>query len=70
MLWWANQVLRPFGWALVWNRGPDGSISEVYPATLDTGPDPDLPDMGIGLGVSADDPRVLSLVKKGGGLSG
>lgn len=33
LLWWINQTLHLFGWALVYNF-EDGEITEVYPARV------------------------------------
>lgn len=34
LLWWINQLLHTFGWAIVYDLKDDGTISEVYPARV------------------------------------
>ena len=33
-LWWINMILHTFGWAITYELGEDGEISEVYPARV------------------------------------
>lgn len=32
LLWWINRSLHLFGWAIVVEVQPDGTVGEVYPA--------------------------------------
>ena len=32
LLWWVNRLLHTFGWCLVYEQLPDGTVMNVYPA--------------------------------------
>jgi hypothetical protein len=34
LLWWVNRKLHLFGWAIVLEMGPDGTIADAYPARV------------------------------------
>ena len=34
LLWWVNRTLHLFGWAIVLEMGPDGTIADTYPARV------------------------------------